>query len=557
MWMQALDDIALLREFAEHDSELAFAEIVARHVGKVYSVALRHTRNPHQAEDITQAVFVIFARKARSFSRRVVLSGWLYQTARLTAVTFIRGEIRRAQREQEAIMQTSTNANEPDFWPQIAPLLDEALAGLGEKDRNAVVLRFFDGKSMKDVGSALGGSEDAAKMRVNRAVEKLRSFFSIRGVALSGAAIVGTVSANSVQAAPAGLAKSATFIAMAKGSMTTASISTLVKGTMKIMTWIKVKTAIGVAAAGLLVAGTATVTVSTLLRAEESSAPAPEPVIAQAPPPAKLISPPPVSPEQPALAVAPQPPVSPKVMVSSIKAQPPSKQPVYPIAPMMSQILAALRAANGGAGLVVIPPDLYLHSEYDNLFQKLNLTPDQIAAFIRIMEDKQTQEGNFMRANQLDPATLAGLDAGQIVAAQQEHFQQMQTLMQPIDQAADAQIKQLLGSDANYSDYQTYNAQQKERAVVMNGYRGGLDAEGVAPLTLDEDEQLVNLFYQARIAANSDADVEAQQLPQIMRQAATFLTADQVNVLTQYTRSLVSSPMTTEVGGAIGVVAPN
>src|ERR1700730_13866375 len=103
--MQELDDITLLREYVERDSEEAFASVVTRHVNKVYSVALRHTRNPHQAEEITQAVFVILSRKSRHLGKRVILSGWLYQTARLTTVTFIRSEIRRAHREQEDHMQ--------------------------------------------------------------------------------------------------------------------------------------------------------------------------------------------------------------------------------------------------------------------------------------------------------------------------------------------------------------------------------------------------------------------------------------------------------------------
>ena len=124
--MQELDDISLLREYVDHDSEDAFAALVARHVNKVYSIALRHTRNPHQAEEITQAVFVILARQARQLGSRVILSGWLYQTARLTAVTFIRSEIRRARREQEAYMQNPLVETESDVWPQIAPLLDAA-----------------------------------------------------------------------------------------------------------------------------------------------------------------------------------------------------------------------------------------------------------------------------------------------------------------------------------------------------------------------------------------------------------------------------------------------
>ena len=124
--MQELDDNALLRKYVEDDSEDAFAALVTRHVNKVYSVALRLTRNPHQAEEITQAVFVILAQKSPKLSQKVILSGWLYQTARLTALTFVRGEIRRARREQEAHMQT--NEPESDLWLQIAPLLDTAMA---------------------------------------------------------------------------------------------------------------------------------------------------------------------------------------------------------------------------------------------------------------------------------------------------------------------------------------------------------------------------------------------------------------------------------------------
>src|SRR5215472_16360007 len=122
--MQELDDNALLREYVEHDSGPAFTALVNRHIDKVYSVALRHTRNQHQAEEITQAVFVILATKASGFRKGVILEGWLYQTARLTALTHVRSEIRRARREQEALMQTVSNDNEPepDAWSQIAPM---------------------------------------------------------------------------------------------------------------------------------------------------------------------------------------------------------------------------------------------------------------------------------------------------------------------------------------------------------------------------------------------------------------------------------------------------
>src|SRR6185436_4002503 len=103
------DDSVLLKEYAESGSEEAFATLVERHVNKVYSIALRQTRNAHQAEEITQAVFVILARKARRLGNRVILAGWLCRTARLSAVTFIRSELRRTRREQEAHMQNLLN----------------------------------------------------------------------------------------------------------------------------------------------------------------------------------------------------------------------------------------------------------------------------------------------------------------------------------------------------------------------------------------------------------------------------------------------------------------
>ncbi len=285
--MQELDDSALLREYVERDSEEAFAALVTRHVNKVYSVALRLTGNPHSAEEITQAVFVILARKSRQLGKRVILSGWLYQTARLTAVTFIRGGIRRARREQEACMQTALNENESNTWMQIAPLLDAAMAVLNEADRHAVVLRFFDGKSLREVGAALGANEEAAKKRVSRALEKLRAFFAKRGVNSTTAIIADAISANSVQAAPVALAKSVTAVAIAKGATASGSTLTLIKGALKIMAWTKAKTAIVIGAGILLSAGTATVTIKVIHDHRMYSWEVPNPnvkVLEQAPP---------------------------------------------------------------------------------------------------------------------------------------------------------------------------------------------------------------------------------------------------------------------------------
>jgi RNA polymerase sigma factor (sigma-70 family) len=259
--MAELDDHELLAEFAKNESETAFGGLVARYVNLVYSAALRFTRNPHHAEEITQAVFIILARKARSLPRGVVLGGWLYQAARLTAANFLRGEVRRQQREQEAYMQSTFNGPDAVAWEQIAPLLDEAMRGLGDTDRNAVVLRFFQNKTAAEAASALKLTEAATHKRTNRALEKLRAFFGKRGVTLSAALIAAAVSAGSVQAAPAGL--QGTIVATAiKGTAISATLTTLIKATMKTMTWLKLKFALGATVVALIAAGGASVAIS-------------------------------------------------------------------------------------------------------------------------------------------------------------------------------------------------------------------------------------------------------------------------------------------------------
>jgi RNA polymerase sigma factor (sigma-70 family) len=267
------DDLNLLREFARNNSEDAFASLVARHVNLVYSVALRSVRDAHLAEEITQAVFIILARKADSLGDKTILPGWLCRTARYASANALKIQRRRQHREQEAYMQSILNEAEPmheETWNRIAPLLDGAMEQLGQKDHDALVLRFFENKTFAEVGATLGASEDAAKMRVNRALEKLRKFFTKRGVSSTTAIIAGTISANSVQAAPVTLAKSVTAVAIAKGAAASASTLTLIKGALKIMAWSKMKTTIVVGASILFAAGTATVVIEKS-RAERAS----------------------------------------------------------------------------------------------------------------------------------------------------------------------------------------------------------------------------------------------------------------------------------------------
>jgi len=259
--MPDANDMDLVREYAARNSEPAFETLVRRHVSLVYSVALRQVGNPAQAEEITQAVFLILARKAARLRPDTVLAAWLHETARFASASFLRGESRR-RREQEAYMQSQFQESSADpAWEQLAPLLDEAIGQLGRADRNAVVLRFFQNKSAREIAAALNVHESAAQKRLNRAVEKLRANFLKRGVTVSAGALIGALSVNSVHGAPAHLAASV-MAASAKGTAVSTSTLTLIQGALKLMAWTKAKTAIVAGMGVLLAAGTATLAVN-------------------------------------------------------------------------------------------------------------------------------------------------------------------------------------------------------------------------------------------------------------------------------------------------------
>ena len=226
------DDLTLLREFAATRSETAFAQLVARHLPLVHSAALRRTGDTALAEEVAQAVFLILARKAGELGPKTILTGWLYRTTQYAAADARKQQRRRQQREHQAYMETTFNPPETEAaWQQIAPVLETAMDGLGERDRQAVLLRFFENKTLGEVGAALGRSEDGARLRVNRALEKLRAKLGKAGVTLTATMFAAAVTANAVSAAPVGLA--ATISAAAATIAGTAVTTTIIMTTIQ------------------------------------------------------------------------------------------------------------------------------------------------------------------------------------------------------------------------------------------------------------------------------------------------------------------------------------
>ncbi|HSY42330.1 MAG TPA: sigma-70 family RNA polymerase sigma factor [Candidatus Acidoferrum sp.] len=198
-------DLDLLRQFTRENSQDAFSEIVRRHLDLVYSAALRQVRSPQLAEDVAQSVFADLARDARKLKPGTILTAWLYTVARRTAVDTLRKEVRRQVREQIAVEMNDMNATADD-WAQIAPLLDDAMAALDETDRVAILLRYFENKSLREVGESLAISDDAAQKRVSRALESLREFFPKQRLTIAAGGLAVLISVNAVKAAPMGLA---------------------------------------------------------------------------------------------------------------------------------------------------------------------------------------------------------------------------------------------------------------------------------------------------------------------------------------------------------------
>src|SRR5688572_21717580 len=184
------DGQQLIAQYVETGSETAFRELVTRYVDLVYSAAVRMVNgDTHLAEDVTQTVFADLARMARTLAREVMLGGWLHRHTCFVAAKTMRGERRRQARERQAVEMNAIEDHSAANLASVAPMLDEAINQLGAEDRAAILLRYFEQRDFQSLGAALGSSEEAARKRVDRALEKLHASLMRRGVALSVTAL--------------------------------------------------------------------------------------------------------------------------------------------------------------------------------------------------------------------------------------------------------------------------------------------------------------------------------------------------------------------------------
>jgi RNA polymerase sigma factor (sigma-70 family) len=231
----SITDQELLREYAEQDSQAAFKELVGRHLGLVYSAARRQVGDAQLAEDVSQQVFSLLAQKAARLKPRVVVAGWLYRASRQVSSEFIRRESRRHRRERAA-METMDNASGRECH-ELGPWLEEAMTSLGQKDHDAVVLRYFENRTLKEVGVALGLTEDAAQKRLIRAIEKLRMFFNRRGKAISATALTAALVGGAIQPVPGALAAT-----IPGAALSAAAASGAASGLIQTLTFMNTKT---------------------------------------------------------------------------------------------------------------------------------------------------------------------------------------------------------------------------------------------------------------------------------------------------------------------------
>jgi len=469
----------LLRAYAERRSEPAFAVLVRRHVDLVFSAAQRMVCDAHLAEDVAQGVFVALAKNAGQLTTRPVLSGWLHRTAQNIAAQTVRTETRRRVREQESAAMSELLAAEPaTHWQEIAPHLDAALGALSEPDRDAVMLRYFERKSAREIAQTLGISDEAAQKRVNRAVERLREGFSQLGVTVGAAGLVGLITANAVQAAPVGLTVTISAAALAGTAVTTSTVIAATTKTIAMTTLQKTlvtATVAVLAGTGIYEARQATQLREQNQTLQQKQASLTEQIqrlqnnfvdatnrladlIAEN---SRLKS---NSNQAELLSLRGQ--IGVLQTKAKSQSQPKSQMSMVELAksPQLRERIKATATAS-------------LDKVYAKFFTDLNLTPEQASALKELLADRliaDTSAKGVMLTGKMNP----------------DQIQQLNDQVDAEKKALDDQIKQMLGADG-FAAYQAYDKTYTQRAEIVGPVGFTDQLTGSMELTSGQTEQLI------------------------------------------------------------------
>jgi RNA polymerase sigma factor (sigma-70 family) len=493
------DDAELLRRYADERAEEAFAELVRRYVDLVYHAALRQLGgDAHRAHDVTQTVFALLAHKARSLRRHAALAGWLHTTTRLSARRMVRTEQRRLAREHEAQLMHQVSGETPASdaaWQQLRPVIDEALGELGDADRAAVLLRFFAARPLAEVGAKLGLTENAARMRVERALDKLRARLARRGITSTSAALGLVLAGQAASAAPAGLAVSVTAGVAASSQAT--PLATVV---LQLMSTTKFAAALAVLAL-LLLTGVARWNAQAALAAEAAQ-------LAEARGRAALQGQARALRQELDAAEAARGAAQRSLdeahaqAAVATTASPPVHDPVM----TGRNVLAA---HPDGAGLVAEITRLNTTHEYQILFHRLGLTPAQIDAFHELM--RQWRAG--VRWNTSRQAPFAQIALGELSREQME-----------------SGVRAILG-EAGYREYQDYRRTQGARSLAQQ-VAAAVYASS-EPLTAEQANHLVKIAFEesAYYRNERDAKLSATEWNSVMARAREILSPAQLEAL--------------------------
>jgi RNA polymerase sigma factor (sigma-70 family) len=498
-----MEDRELLRQYAEHHSESAFTELVSRHVNIVYSTALRMVCDPHLAKDVAQTVFISLAQKPQAIRDPDALSSWLYRAARNAALQTIRTERRRLHRETEAVNLAAIEDSSPVAWAAVGPHLDEALDQLKDVDLDVVVLRFFEGKSLRETGEALAMSENAVQKRVTRALDKMRAFFLHRGVTASASLLTTLIAANSVQAAPPGLAASLASASLAgvghagtAGSLVghASSAGSLagnasLAGSVARTIYMTAKTKLLLTAAVVILAAAIPVALQyqTIGQLNEKLADADT----KAKTDTKLLS------KNEAEIKRLQGELEDfRVLMAGSGGNGGAPADQSGGAPgsngsgnpanaqsSLAKGLSDMMSDPAMKDIIASQAKSQAETEFADLMKRFNLSPDEKDQFLKLLTDEKMNEVNLglkLMDTNLSPDDSAAL-------AQQ---------LKDGQASSDAQIKTFLNNDADFATYQLYAKQAPER-MSISALSAGL-AQTDEPLTPAQSDALTDLMYQER-----------------------------------------------------------